>query len=404
MFLPGGAISHLSTFSRARSKSLFNAISLSNGLPLAKMKSYEKDAKVKIVELYLETKSIVKTQRKFKRHFKTRKAPSRSVISNIVETFMIKGSVQNLNKGRSGRKRTKRTYENAKKTREALQRSPNKSLRRLSQELGCSKTMAHTLARTEGKLFPYKVSVHQTLSEADKVSRKRYSGWLLRMCDTDNEFPHNIWFSDEANFHLDGQVNSQNFRYWSTEPPDVVGEVPLHSAKCIAWCAMSSHGIIGPFWFEDADGAPVTVNAKRYREVLAKFWRSLYRKLGGNAEHLQRQWFQQDGATAHTAGETRCWLRERFGGRLISSREGNAWPAHSPDLTPMDYFLWGHLTSQVYRKNPKTIGDLKKAVRSAVRQVRPDTCRAAVESAQRRAALCLEREGDHLEHIIRHRQ
>ena len=117
-----------------------------------------------------------------------------------------------------------------------------------------------------------------------------------------------------------------------------------------------------------------------------------------------RDWFQQDGATAQTAGETRCWLRERFGGRLISSREGNAWPAHSPDLTPMDYFLWGHLKSQVYRKNPKTIEDLKKAVRSAVRQVRPDTCRAAVESAQRRAALCLEREGDHLEHIIRHRQ
>lgn len=70
----------------------------------------------------------------------------------------------------------------------------------------------------------------------------------------------------------------------------------------------------------------------------------------------------------------------------------------------MDYFLWGHLKSQVYRKNPKTTEDLKKAVRSAVRQVRPDTCRAAIESAQRRAALCLEREGDHLEHIIRHRQ
>ena len=368
------------------------------------MKPYETDAKVKIVDLFLQTKSVVKTQRKFRRHFKSRKAPSRSVILSIVQKFMVTGSVKNQNKGRSGRKRTKRTAANALKTREALQRSPNKSLRRLSQELGCSKTTAHALARTDGKLFPYKVSTHQTLTEADKESRKRYSGWLLRKCDTDPEFLHHVWFSDEAHFHLDGQVNSQNFRFWSAEPPDVVSQAPLHSAKCTAWCAISSNGIIGPFWFEDATGATVTVNAKRYREVLAKFWRSLNRRLGGNTAHLQRLWFQQDGATAHTAGATRYWLRERFGDRLISSKEVHAWPPHSPDLTPMDFFLWGHLKSQVYMSNPKTIEDLKKAVSSAVRRVRPETCRAAVESAQRRAALCLEREGAHLEHVIHHRQ
>ena len=24
------------------------------------------------------------------------------------------------------------------------------------------------------------------------------------------------------------------------------------------------------------------------------------------------------------------------------------WPAHSPDLAPLDYFLWGHMKSLVY--------------------------------------------------------
>ena len=69
---------------------------------------------------------------------------------------------------------------------------------------------------------------------------------------------------------------------------------------------------------------------------------------------LERQWYQQDGATAHTAGTTRDWLRRPFEERLISSGEAHAWPAHSPDLTPMDFFLWGHLKLQVYRSNFKT--------------------------------------------------
>ena len=38
---------------------------------------------------------------------------------------------------------------------------------------------------------------------------------------------------------------------------------PLHSAKCTAWVAMSEHGIIGPYWFEE-DGQTVTINSIRY--------------------------------------------------------------------------------------------------------------------------------------------
>ena len=68
----------------------------------------------------------------------------------------------------------------------------------------------------------------------------------------------------------------------------------------------------------------------------------------------------------------------------------------------MDFFLWGHLKSCVYRTPPKTIQELKAAVTRAVRRVRPETCGAAVEAAQRRAALCLERGGGHLENVMQH--
>ena len=74
-------------------------------------------------------------------------------------------------------------------------------------------------------------------------------------------------------------------RTYSGQPtsPDVVAEVSLHRAKCSAFCAISSMGVIGPFWFEDGAGATVTVNAQRYRQVISRFWTALRRKLGGAA-------------------------------------------------------------------------------------------------------------------------
>lgn len=163
------------------------------------MKSWSEDKKAKLVQFYFDTKSVVLTQRKFRKHFKLHKAPSRSVILHIVNKFLAQGNVSNNFKGHSGRKRTKRTPENIARVRAALQRSPTKSL-------------------------------------------------------------------------------------------------------------------------------SVTVNAERYRAVLAKFWRALKNKLRSDPEALQSQWFQQDGATAHTARATRDWLRERFGARLISKSEACPWP------------------------------------------------------------------------------
>ena len=161
---------------------------------------------------------------------------------------------------------------------------------------------------------------------------------------------------------------------------------------------MSSRSVIGSFLFEGRAGAFMTINAQRYRQVPSKFWTSLKRKLGGATQQLDQQWFQQDGATAHTAGATQEWLLDRFGHWLISRREDRAWSTHSRDLPLLDVFFWGQLKSQVYRTNPGTISDLKKVVMFAVRLVRPETCRAALVSARRRAALYLGRKSELPEH------
>ena len=106
-----------------------------------------------------------------------------------------------------------------------------------------------------------------------------FSGWFLRKCEGNDDFLDSFWFTDEVHFHLDERAISQNYRLWSNEGADLVGHAPLHSAKYIAWCAMSFRGIIGPFWFEDDEGRTETINTQRYRSVLSKFWSALKIKL-----------------------------------------------------------------------------------------------------------------------------
>ncbi|GFX84616.1 hypothetical protein TNCV_724241 [Trichonephila clavipes] len=72
-----------------------------------------------------------------------------------------------------------------------------------------------------------------------------------------------------------------------------------------------------------------------------------------NNHDVQELWFQQDGATCHTARATIDLLKDTFGDRLISRFGPVNWPPRSCDLTPLDYFLWGYVNSHVpqYRKD-----------------------------------------------------
>ncbi|GFT00627.1 uncharacterized protein TNCV_141721 [Trichonephila clavipes] len=60
---------------------------------------------------------------------------------------------------------------------------------------------------------------------------------------------------------------------------------------------------------------------------------------------VQELWFQQDGATCHTARAIIDLLKDTFGDRLISRFGPVNWPPRSCDLTPLDYFLWGYVKS-----------------------------------------------------------
>ncbi|GFX27986.1 uncharacterized protein TNCV_773701 [Trichonephila clavipes] len=66
-----------------------------------------------------------------------------------------------------------------------------------------------------------------------------------------------------------------------------------------------------------------------------------------NNHDVQELWFQQEGATCHTARATIDLLKDTFGDHLISRFGPVNWPPRSCDLTPLDYVLWGYVKSWV---------------------------------------------------------
>ena len=100
-----------------------------------------------------------------------------------------------------------------KTVRRSTVRSPRKSLRRHSSEVGLTKSTVQRIMKQDLNLYPYKLEIKQTLTDKDKEKRFQMSTWFNEMMENDEHWVGKIWFSDEAHFHLDGSVNHQNFCY-----------------------------------------------------------------------------------------------------------------------------------------------------------------------------------------------
>ena len=127
------------------------------------------DLKVKVVLFYAETKIIVATQRSFRAHFSTRWAPCKQIIYRLCQQFEINGFV--LEKKRP-RPASVRKPANVEAVRVALTRSPSKSTRRASAELGISRRSLQRILHSDLHLFPYKMTILHKLTAVDKEGKQ----------------------------------------------------------------------------------------------------------------------------------------------------------------------------------------------------------------------------------------
>jgi hypothetical protein len=78
----------------------------------------------------------------------------------------------------------------------------------------------------------------------------------------------------------------------------------------------------------------------------------------------------QDGAPPHFALNVKQFLNEEFPNGWIGRGGPIAWPPRSPDLTPMDYFIWGYWKELVYKVRINDIDQLKERILMTTQDIR----------------------------------
>jgi len=302
------------------------------------------------------------------------------------------GTVNNRNSiaspglSHSGRRKTVSTPANAAAVRALcahdadkeieLPHSPVSSCRR--NALGLSKSTFNRLTLQE-KLHPYKMVRSQRLENADYQRRLQMCAYIVTL--TPQELGQ-FCFSDEAQFCLDGTVNSQNVRRYvarkGTVPAGQRQGRPAHfrqqtatfPQKVMVFLGVRGNGEL--FGYTKIGGS---LDSQGYHAILQH--RALPDLRASNGGTLDGLTWQQDGATPHASDLNLNYLAAQFNGRLLARRSeplgGRDWAARSPDLNPLDYGIWGILKSRVYSQaRPRTMLQLRTRVDQEVARLGAD--------------------------------
>jgi hypothetical protein len=87
------------------------------------------------------------------------------------------------------------------------------------------------------------------LQPCNPASRVHLCSWFLQSVVEGENDPQLALLYDEAWFHLNGSINSQNNHYWSSQNPHLTHEVLLHPVKVGVWYVVSAKMIVAPVFF-----------------------------------------------------------------------------------------------------------------------------------------------------------
>ncbi|KAJ4441602.1 hypothetical protein ANN_11458 [Periplaneta americana] len=263
--------------------------------------------------------------------------PDGETIKAWCEKFLAAGSV---NKQSGGSRRV--SEEKIEEIRAGFQRSPQKSIRHAFRQFNVPRLT---------------VQIIQQLKPDDRPRRQTFTIEMLDCIDRNPQFLGNVLFSDEATFRVSGSVNWHNVRIRDTQIPFVYREHARDSPKVNVWCGLMNK-IVGPFFFhEESITGPV------YQDILEQF---LYHQV---ADLQPQVIFQQDGAHPHWSLNIRNSLTETFPDRWIGSGRLIWWPPRSPDITPLDFFLWGYVKDRVFETSVQDLQDFRTRTRDTIATV-----------------------------------
>ena len=357
-----------------------------------------------MVSEFLRSNNINLVRQSFTNEYPDVRCPSRANIYYNVRKYRGNGTSCNLNKGNSGRPKTARSAENIEAVRNAIEEANGERLNgerpRLScrrNRLGLSSATFNRITRLDLRFHPYQMIKRHQLRQGDHPRRLQFCRWLR---DRNDRFLDDLLIGDESGFALNASVNTRNIREYQPrgEPVDFQYQRHDDRHKLTVWVGLMGNGtVIGPFFFQNnIDGLDYL---QLIDDQIVPVLRQLPRYRNRRNVPFRRVWWAQDGAPCHRRREVTARLTELFGDRVIAMNRAVEWPARSPDLTPLDFFLWGYLKSKVFLTPPENLAELERRIREEMNVLRQDRAmiRRAVFDMVRRAQVCTERNGGHVE-------
>jgi len=135
--------------------------------------------------------------------------------------------------------------------------------------------------------------------------------------------------------------NFHNQHKWAVDNPHAVEELRHEQQFSLnVWCFIVGDHLVGPYFL------PQRLTGESYLEFRKTDFPTLledvplYIRMG--------MYFMHDGAPPHFSRAARDYLDLTFQDRWIGRGGPILWSPRSPDLNPLDYFLWGHHKYVVY--------------------------------------------------------
>lgn len=275
----------------------------------------------------------------------------------------------------------------------SVEANPNNSCRDIERSVGVPRSKVQQILKKH-KYKPYKFRVIQHLRPGDAIRRTDFCNWFLQMVNADSNFSSKVIWSDESYFGSSGIMNRHNSRHWSNENHHVVWPRERQGRFGFSVSCFILGTNIKFYIFEGG------LTGNRHLEILENIIPQLIDEIP--LASLNRIYYQQDGAPAHNAQVVRPFLEEHFGDHLITTNGPIRWPPRSPDLSILDFFLWGYLQNKIYTVQFERIEDLRGAVEREFRalQAQPLIILNSLRRIKKNCEMCIRQQGHQFEQFL----
>lgn len=273
-----------------------------------------------------------------------------------------------------------------------VENEPGISTREVAREIGVSNWKVWDVLRKNNKCA-FHLNPVQALQETDYGPRVQFCRWLLNSDMEQYGFFKKILWTDESVFTREGVLNTHNMHYWSEQNPRATRERSFQRRfRVNVWAGVFGDQLIGPYIFEES------LTGERYLQFLQHTLPTLLD--GVDINRREAIVFQHDGAPPHFTNEVRDWLSLNYP-TWIGRGGPVAWPARSPDLTPLDFFVWGFLKNKVYSTAVNSEQELRDRITAAVENLRQElSFKVTVAAMRKRSRACIRNQGKQFEHEL----